>query len=149
VIVRELKEKGGFIGFNAQTEKTEDMLKAGIVDPAKVTKSALQNAASIAGHMLTTEASSPKSRRRTRLPPAAWAAAAAWAECTKHHPLPRGFRARRKRRALFSASDSEGDAAGRATAGRHGSRKIVEWRARRVQDASIPARGSPPPRASS
>jgi len=56
VIVKELKEKGGFIGFNAQTEKMEDMLKAGIVDPAKVTKSALQNAASIAGLMLTTEA---------------------------------------------------------------------------------------------
>jgi chaperonin GroEL len=56
VIVKELKEKGGFIGFNAQTEKTEDMLKAGIVDPAKVTKCAIQNAASIAGLMLTTEA---------------------------------------------------------------------------------------------
>jgi chaperonin GroEL len=56
VIVNELKQKGGFIGFNAANEKTEDMLKAGIVDPAKVTKSALQNAASIAGLMLTTEA---------------------------------------------------------------------------------------------
>jgi chaperonin GroEL len=56
VIVRDLKEKGGSIGFNAQTEKTEDMIKAGIIDPAKVTKSALQNAASIAGLMLTTEA---------------------------------------------------------------------------------------------
>jgi chaperonin GroEL len=56
VIVNELKIKGGFFGFNAQTEKTEDMLKSGIVDPAKVTKSALQNAASIAGLMLTTEA---------------------------------------------------------------------------------------------
>jgi chaperonin GroEL len=56
VIVGELKLKGGVFGFNAQTEKTEDMLKAGIIDPAKVTKSALQNAASIAGLMLTTEA---------------------------------------------------------------------------------------------
>jgi len=56
VIVNELKAKGGFFGFNAQTEKTEDMLAAGIIDPAKVTKSALQNAASIAGLMLTTEA---------------------------------------------------------------------------------------------
>jgi chaperonin GroEL len=56
VIVGELKLKGGSFGFNAQTERTEDMLKAGIIDPAKVTKSALQNAASIAGLMLTTEA---------------------------------------------------------------------------------------------
>ena len=56
MIVKELKEKGGIFGFNADTEKTEDMLKAGIIDPAKVTKPALQNAASIAGLMLTTEA---------------------------------------------------------------------------------------------
>src|SRR5271169_4345134 len=56
VIVKDLKDRGGNFGFNAQTEKTEDMFKAGIVDPAKVTKSALQNAASIAGLMLTTEA---------------------------------------------------------------------------------------------
>jgi chaperonin GroEL len=56
VIVKELKGKGGNIGFNAATEITEDMLLAGIIDPAKVTKSALQNAASIAGLMLTTEA---------------------------------------------------------------------------------------------
>ena len=56
VIVRDLKDRGGNFGFNAQTEKTEDMFKAGIVDPAKVTKSALQNAASIAKNILTTEA---------------------------------------------------------------------------------------------
>ena len=56
VVVKELKEKGGNFGFNAATEKIEDMLKAGVIDPAKVTKSALQNAASIAGLMLTTEA---------------------------------------------------------------------------------------------
>ena len=56
VVVKELKEKGGNWGFNAVSEKIEDMLKAGIIDPAKVTKSALQNAASIAGLMLTTEA---------------------------------------------------------------------------------------------
>src|SRR5512140_786203 len=46
VILKELKEKGGNIGFNAATEKVEDLLKSGIIDPAKVTKSALQNAAS-------------------------------------------------------------------------------------------------------
>jgi len=68
VIVKELKEKGGFIGFNAATEKTEDMLKAGIVDPAKVTKSALQNAASIAGLMLTTEALVSEIKERDKAP---------------------------------------------------------------------------------
>jgi chaperonin GroEL len=68
VIVKELKERGGFIGFNAQTEKTEDMLKAGIVDPAKVTKSALQNAASIAGLMLTTEALVSEVKEKEKAP---------------------------------------------------------------------------------
>jgi chaperonin GroEL len=43
-------------GFNAATEKYEDLVKAGVIDPAKVTRTALQNAASIAGLMLTTEA---------------------------------------------------------------------------------------------
>ena len=56
VIVKELKEKGGNWGFNAVTEKVADMIKDGILDPAKVTKQALQNASSIAGLMLTTEA---------------------------------------------------------------------------------------------
>ncbi|MEO6323130.1 MAG: chaperonin GroEL, partial [Thermoanaerobaculia bacterium] len=68
VIVKELKEKGGFIGFNAATEKTEDMLKAGIVDPAKVTKSALQNAASIASLMLTTEALVSEIKEKDKAP---------------------------------------------------------------------------------
>ena len=56
VIINELKGKGGNFGYNANAEKVEDMLKAGIIDPTKVTKNALQNAASIAGLMLTTEA---------------------------------------------------------------------------------------------
>jgi chaperonin GroEL len=56
VIVKELKEKGGNFGFNAQSEEIVDMIKAGIIDPAKVTKQALLNASSIAGLMLTTEA---------------------------------------------------------------------------------------------
>jgi chaperonin GroEL len=43
-------------GFNAATEQYEDLVKAGVIDPAKVTRSALQNAASIAALMLTTEA---------------------------------------------------------------------------------------------
>ncbi len=56
VVVKELKEKGGNWGLNAQTEKIVDMLAEGIIDPAKVTKQALLNASSIAGLMLTTEA---------------------------------------------------------------------------------------------
>jgi len=56
VIVKEVKEKGGTFGFDVRTEKIVDMLKAGIIDPAKVTKQALLNASSIAGLMLTTEA---------------------------------------------------------------------------------------------
>ena len=68
VIVRDLKDRGGNFGFNAQTEKTEDMFKAGIVDPAKVTKSALQNAASIAGLMLTTEALVAEVKEKDKAP---------------------------------------------------------------------------------
>jgi len=56
VVERVRNEKNENIGFNAQTETYEDLVKAGVVDPAKVTRTALQNAASIAGLMLTTEA---------------------------------------------------------------------------------------------
>ncbi|MEA5577795.1 chaperonin GroEL [Anabaena sp. UHCC 0451] len=55
VIAERVKEKDFNIGFNASTNEFVDMLAAGIVDPAKVTRSALQNAASIAGMVLTTE----------------------------------------------------------------------------------------------
>jgi chaperonin GroEL len=68
VVVKELKEKGGNWGFNAVSEKVEDMLKAGIIDPAKVTKSALQNAASIAGLMLTTEAMVSEIKEKEKAP---------------------------------------------------------------------------------
>jgi chaperonin GroEL len=68
VVVKELKEKGGNFGFNAVSEKVEDMLKAGIIDPAKVTKSALQNAASIAGLMLTTEAMVSEIKEKEKAP---------------------------------------------------------------------------------
>ncbi|MBL4888593.1 MAG: chaperonin GroEL, partial [Candidatus Lindowbacteria bacterium] len=55
IVVEKVKNgKGGF-GFNAETLEYEDLLKAGVIDPTKVTRSALQNAASIAGMMLTTE----------------------------------------------------------------------------------------------
>jgi chaperonin GroEL len=56
VLLNEVRAKGGTWGFDARNEKVVDMLEAGIIDPAKVTKQALQNASSIAGLMLTTEA---------------------------------------------------------------------------------------------
>ena len=68
VILKELKEKGGNIGFNAATEVVEDLLKAGIIDPAKVTKSALQNASSIASLMLTTEAMISEIKEKEKAP---------------------------------------------------------------------------------
>jgi chaperonin GroEL len=56
VLLNEVRAKGGTWGFDARNEKVVDMLEAGIIDPAKVTKQALLNASSIAGLMLTTEA---------------------------------------------------------------------------------------------
>ena len=57
VIVEKVREsKKDSYGFNAATEQFEDLVESGVIDPAKVTRSALQNAASIAGLMLTTEA---------------------------------------------------------------------------------------------
>ncbi|MBQ3370522.1 MAG: chaperonin GroEL [Mogibacterium sp.] len=56
VVVAEVKKAEGNVGFNAANETYEDMIAAGIVDPVKVTRSALQNAASVASMLLTTEA---------------------------------------------------------------------------------------------
>ena len=56
IVVQRVKEMKGNEGFNAQTEQYEDLVKAGVIDPAKVVRSALQNAASIAVLLLTTEA---------------------------------------------------------------------------------------------
>ena len=57
VIVEKVREaKKESYGYNAATETFEDLVEAGVIDPAKVTRSALQNASSIAGLMLTTEA---------------------------------------------------------------------------------------------
>jgi len=55
VIVEHVKEMKGAMGFNAETEEYEDLIKAGVIDPTKVTRFALQNAASVAGLLLTTE----------------------------------------------------------------------------------------------
>ena len=56
VIAEEVKQREGNIGYNAETDVFEDLVEAGIVDPTKVTRSALQNAASAAAMLLTTEA---------------------------------------------------------------------------------------------
>ena len=74
VIVGRIREsKDDNFGFNAETGEYGDLVKAGVIDPAKVTRLALQNAASIAGLMLTTEAlvadikeDDKKARRRRR-----------------------------------------------------------------------------------
>jgi chaperonin GroEL len=56
VIVEQAKKEKATVGFNVETEKFEDLFEAGVVDPTKVTRSALQNAASVAALLLTTEA---------------------------------------------------------------------------------------------
>jgi chaperonin GroEL len=72
VIVERVKaEKNDAMGFNAETEQFEDLVKAGVIDPAKVARTALQNAASIAALMLTTEAlvsEIPEERKAPAMP---------------------------------------------------------------------------------
>ena len=55
VVVAEILERGNNVGYNARTGEYVDMVKAGIIDPAKVSRTALQNAASVAGLLLTTD----------------------------------------------------------------------------------------------
>jgi chaperonin GroEL len=54
-VVQNVKAKRGAVGYNAETNVYEDLLKAGVIDPTKVTRCALQNASSVAGLLLTTE----------------------------------------------------------------------------------------------
>ena len=56
MVVEKVRNSEVGVGYNALTDQYENMIKAGIIDPAKVTRSALQNAASIASMVLTTEA---------------------------------------------------------------------------------------------
>ena len=70
IALQKVKEGKGAFGFNAATEDYEDLMKAGIVDPTKVVRTALQNAASIAGLMLTTEAMvAEKPEEKSAMPP--------------------------------------------------------------------------------
>ncbi|MCR4391995.1 MAG: chaperonin GroEL [Candidatus Acetothermia bacterium] len=71
VIVERLKQEKDAIGFDVVAEEFRDMFEAGIIDPTKVTRSALQNAASIAGMLLTTEAlvAEIKEEKKETVPP--------------------------------------------------------------------------------
>ena len=68
IVIQKIKEGKGDFGFNARTEVYENLFKAGVIDPTKVSRVALENAASIAGMLLTTEcviADKPKRRSST------------------------------------------------------------------------------------
>jgi len=70
VVVDKIRNGKGAFGFNAATEEFEDLIKAGILDPTKVTRVALQNAASVAGLMITTEcAIAEKPEEKDKMPP--------------------------------------------------------------------------------
>jgi len=69
VVVAKIKNSEKGVGFNAATETYEDMIKAGIVDPAKVTRFALQNAASASAMLLTTEAGVVEIKKDEPMPP--------------------------------------------------------------------------------
>jgi chaperonin GroEL len=68
IVIEKVKEgKGGF-GFNAQTEKYEDLVQAGVIDPTKVVRCALQNAASVASLLITTEAMVAEKPKKDKSP---------------------------------------------------------------------------------
>jgi chaperonin GroEL len=70
VVVEKVKEGKGAFGFNAENGQFEDLMKSGIIDPTKVTRFALQNAASVAGLLLTTEAMiAEKPKEKEEMPP--------------------------------------------------------------------------------
>ncbi len=74
IVVNKVKEGSDAFGFNAETEKYEDLMKAGVIDPTKVTRIALENAASIASLLITTEAlitEKPEEKKQPPMPPGA------------------------------------------------------------------------------
>ena len=84
IVVQKVKEsKDASFGYNAATDTYEDLVKAGVIDPTKVVRSALQNAASIASLLLTTEAMVSEIPEEKKEAPAGGGPAAAWAECTR------------------------------------------------------------------
>jgi chaperonin GroEL len=72
IVIEKVKNGSGAFGFNAATEQYEDLVKAGVIDPTKVVRAALQNAASVASLMLTTEAMiAEKPKKKEEATPAA------------------------------------------------------------------------------
>jgi chaperonin GroEL len=72
VVARKVMDGKGNFGFNAETGEYEDLVKAGIIDPTKVTRFAIQNAASVAGLLMTTEAmvaEKPEKKKASGMPP--------------------------------------------------------------------------------
>jgi chaperonin GroEL len=69
VVVNKIKEGKDDFGFNAQTEKYENLIQAGVIDPTKVARIALENAASVAGLLLTTEATIVEKPEKDKTPP--------------------------------------------------------------------------------
>lgn len=69
IVVNKVKEETGAFGFNAETEVYEDLMKAGVIDPAKVARIALENAASIASLLITTEALVTEKPEEKKTPP--------------------------------------------------------------------------------
>jgi len=69
VIVNKIKEGKGSFGFNAQTEQFEDLFESGVIDPTKVARVALENAASVAGLLLTTECTIVEKPEKKETPP--------------------------------------------------------------------------------
>ena len=65
--MKESKDKN--FGYNAQTDKFEDLVASGVIDPTKVTRTALQNAASIASLLLTTECVVVEKKEKEKAPP--------------------------------------------------------------------------------
>jgi chaperonin GroEL len=71
VVIQQAERETGRVGLNAMTGEFEDLFKAGVIDPAKVTRSALQNAASVAALLLTTEATVADKPEKNPAPAAA------------------------------------------------------------------------------
>jgi chaperonin GroEL len=70
IVVGKVRESGKLTyGYNAQTDEYEDLVLAGVIDPTKVTRTALQNAASIAGLLLTTECVVVEKKEKDKTPP--------------------------------------------------------------------------------
>ncbi len=71
IVVNKVREGKGNFGYNAATDQYGDLLEQGVIDPVKVVRSALQNAASVAGLMLTTEALVAEKPKEDKAPAAA------------------------------------------------------------------------------